>query len=192
MPGEVRHVALAESKHLRIRALAPDERVVGRNAAVVADAQDLADVVVELLRKQRLVAAVAPVVLDMVVHGQIDHAVGAEGRAPRHRPAGNPRVGLEDLLHVEQRVAVEPRASERASQHVTALLDVVEVHQPIRSKLRMHDDGLQRTGLDTRRRPARERHRSQRAAAHDAHLSFAALDRLIAGRRQRSAPPRAR
>ena len=181
MPGKVRHVALAISEHLRICTLVPDERVVGRNTAVVADAQNFADVVVELLRKQRLVATVATVVLDVVVHRQIDHAVGAEGRAPRHRSAGNPRVRLEDLLHVEQRITIEPRTSERTSRHVTALLDVVEVHEPVRSEQRMHDDGLQRTGLDARRRPARERHRSQRAAAHDAHLPLAALNRLVTG-----------
>jgi hypothetical protein len=100
----------------------------------------------KLKREQRLVAAVTAVVLDVIVDREIDHAVGAERRAPGHRPAGNPRVGLEDLPHIAQRIALEPCARERAPELVAALLDVVQIDEPVRGELRMHDYGLQRAG----------------------------------------------
>ena len=183
MPREVGHVALPVREDLRLCILAPDERVVCGNAAVIADAQHLADVVVELLREQRLAAAVLAVVLEVIVHREIDRAVGPEHRAARHRAARNPGVGDEQLLHVEQRIAVEPRARKRTREHaVRAFLHVVEVHEVVRRELRVHGDRPQRSGVDARRRPTRERRGCEHAAVHDPHVARFALDRLIAGR----------
>ena len=183
MPGEVRRVALPIREDLRIRILAPDERVVGRNTAVVADAQDLADVVVELLREQRLAPAVLPVVLEMIVHRQIDHAVGPERCAARHRPARNPGVELEYLLHLEKCCAVEPRACERARHHpIGGFLDVVQVHKAVRCELRVHDDRPQWAGVDARGGPACERLGREQPVTHDAHVSRVLLVGRIAAR----------
>ena len=117
MPGEVRHVAVPVRETPAVRILTSDERIVGRNAAIVADAQDLADVAVQVLREDRHARVVRGVVPDVIVERQIDHAVRPERSAARDRPALNPGVGLEDLLHVDERRAVEPRPCERERRH---------------------------------------------------------------------------
>ncbi len=157
---------------LRVRTCTPDEWVVGRNSAIVADSQNLADVIVEQLREERLVPAVLSVVLDVIVHRQIDHAVGPKDGAARHRPTRHPGVDFEYLLYIEERRALEPRPSERARQHVVGTyLDVVEVNEAVRSKLGVHDDRPERTRVDTRRWPTRERCSLEHAVTNDAHAA---------------------
>ncbi len=172
MPGEVGRVAVAVREDLRVRVVAADERVVGRNAAVVADAQDLADVAVQTLRGDphaRVVGRVVPVV---IVQRQVDHAVRTECGAACHRPALHPAVRFEDLLNLDQRRAVEPRACECEGGHrLGAILDVVQIHEAVRSELRMHDDRLQRRGVEARCGPTCKRLGHERAAAHQAHAA---------------------
>src|SRR6185295_8444122 len=105
--GQAVRIPMTVAEDLRERSRTPDERVVGRNAAVVTNAQDLAVVVVQGLRLHalavvlRTVAAVAIAVAD----GHIQRAVAPEQHAPWIRAVALPGVRYEDFLKVEQRVA---------------------------------------------------------------------------------------
>ena len=93
MEREALRIAVAVAPDLGLRARSADERIIRRNRAVGSDANDLADVVGEILR---LVART-----EVIAHGQEQIVVGALRDATAEVIAARKRTFLtEDRLHV--------------------------------------------------------------------------------------------
>ena len=109
---------------LGLRAGLADERIVRRHRAVVAQAQRLADVVVERLRLHAQAVVIRSVRTELlrvaadaiaIADRDVEVLVLAEEDAAGEIAAGLPRVGDEDLLHVAEHVALEEPARLPAS-----------------------------------------------------------------------------
>ncbi len=122
----------------------------------------------------------------VIVDRQIDHAVGPERRAAGERPALDPRVGDENLLHVLELRADQTCARERERRlRIGVALDVVQIHAAVGRELRMHDRGLKPARLEARDGPAAERLRRQHAVMDEAHAARELGDERIAVGRER-------
>ncbi len=139
MKGQAIAVAVAVGEDLRQRVVASDEGVVGRHAAVVADAQRLADVIVEGLRLEpqaRVIlgnAAQAVAIAD----GDVQCRVGAEQDPPGQVAAGFPGVGDKDFLDVLEAGAAQPTARDRQRIELAFLLAVTQINEPVACEVRM-------------------------------------------------------
>ncbi len=87
-------------EYLSIRPFLTDERIVLWDAAVVANAHDLAEVGRDVLRQHAHAALVGRKARVVIVERQIDHAVGPELGAARDRTADVPTVDDEDVVDV--------------------------------------------------------------------------------------------
>ena len=168
MPGEPLRVAVAVGVDLGFRVLAADERIVRGRSAVVAQAQNLADVAAEILREHSVARIVRNVAGVAVADRQIEHPVrpdlGAAGRSARA-----PRVGDENIRDVAERIAVEPAARERDRRvAAVALFHVREIEQTITFEVRVQDDRVQAARAQRIGGPAGNRVGIELAAAHDA------------------------
>ena len=190
MPSEPLRVAVAVGVDLGFRVRAADERIVGGRRAVVAQAQHLADVAVEILREHAVARVVGDVAGIAVADGQIEHTVGPDLGAARGR-ARAPRVGDEDFRDVLERRAVEAAARERDRRvAAVALFHVREVEQAVTLEVRMQHDRVQAARAQRIRGPARDRCRVELAAAHDAQVSGKLRHEKVGAARQKRQVPR--
>ena len=89
-----------------------------------------------------------------IADGEIELAIGTELRASGRR-TGTPGVGLEDLLDVRERLAVEARARRRDRRLRAARLHVRQIHEPVLRELRVqHDEFKLRVAIDASGHPA--------------------------------------
>ena len=123
-------VPVAEGVDLRPVAVAADERVVVRDAAVVQQADDLADGVPWILRPRAAGGRA-----ERPAHGHEQAAVGGEDDA---RGGGAPDpVRLKEIADVDQPVVGQPSPRQGHARALAGRLRVGQVHQPVLREPRM-------------------------------------------------------
>ena len=110
---------------------------------------------------------------------------------PKWTPPGVPVVGDEQVLHVDERLAVEAAARERRRPFLLLTLRVGQVDELVLRELRMDGD-FEQPALPDREHLGRPGHRLrvERAAADDPQLSRLLGDEHVAVRQEREAPRR--
>ena len=188
VPCEIRHVAMTVGVDLRVRVIVADERVVRGDSAVVPQAHHLADVAVELLRKNSHARVVGRKVRIVVVEREIDRAVRPECGAARYGSAHDPTVGDKNFPHVGEGRVLQASPRKRGSGHAVTALYVVEIDEAILGKLWMDEHRLQARRLQTGRRPTADGRTGKLAAAHDPHAVRKLGDQQSAVGQKRDVP----
>src|SRR5262249_14441370 len=152
-----------------------DKRIVFGNAAVVANPQHLADVIVQTLRLHPKAVVVRPIAAQPVpiADGHVERPIGTEHDASGEVSAGFPGVGNEDIANLAELPSIQTPARHTERDSAFALFWIREVHEMVFGKLRVHSDEMEIVGTGAgwggRRGPYRLR--IQYAVADDAQPS---------------------
>ena len=176
-------IAVAVRPDLGECALATDERVVGRHASVVVQAQHLAVVRGQILCRM----ALQILRIDLAIaDGDEEVAVAVERQArPVVAFALGPRLGFDDGLHAVQAVVFEAAADDgrRALRAVRVRLRVTQVDEAVLGEARMRDH-IEESALAARTDGGHTGHRrrQQLPVAYDAQPARTLGDEHVAAR----------
>ena len=115
MPRESVYIAMAIGIDFRFGARAPDKRIVGWNAAVVAEPQHFSSIVAKILREHSRALVIGGHKSVAIADREVHHAVGAERSTARQGTAGFPGIRHENLMDIGERHAVKTSARQRQS-----------------------------------------------------------------------------
>ncbi len=142
-----------------------------------------------MLRENPIRVIVGHVSRIAIADGEIELAIGTELRASGRR-TGTPGVGLEDLLDVRERLAVEARARRRDRRLRAARLHVRQIHEPVLRELRVQHDRVQAARGDRRVGPSGDRRRIEHSLADDAQGAGQLGHEHVGAARQKRQVPR--
>src|SRR6185369_14848202 len=175
MDRQSERIAVAERIDLRLVTRPADERIVRGHAAVVADAEDLADVRVRILRRGWIVPIAERHIQEAGSVPREARAVAAARWPESLRRSGSAviRIGDEDVLDVSQRRSAIPLRAKycgrRVARSFRARFRVGEIDQPVLREARMQRD------VEQTAEAGREhlRHRADRRRVEHAVLDLA-------------------
>src|SRR6185295_13270902 len=175
MERQPERIAMTERVDLRLVSRSADERVVRGHAAVIADAEDLADVRVRILRRGWIVAIAERDIQEAGSIPREARAVAAARRTESLRRSRSAviRIGDEDVFDVGQRRSAVPLRTEyrrrRVARSFWSWLRVGEIDQSVLCEARMQRD-IEQTAEASREHL---RHRSDRRRIENAVFDLA-------------------
>ena len=162
---------------------APGERIVERDAPVVVETQNLAEVARRILRIRHRCQPRASVIGKGDADGQVNLAVAAKHETRSRRP-GDHRVGDEDVTYLRHCFPIEAAAGQddRRGFLITGFFSVIgEVHPLVLDKARMQGNVVQtlQIPVGNRRHPG-NRGRVEHSVPHDPDSPGAFRDQHVA------------
>src|SRR5262245_53945086 len=184
-------VAVPVCEDLGLGVCTPDKGIVFGNAAVVANPQHLADVIIQILCLQPQTVVIRPIAAEPVpiTDGHLERPIGTEHDPSRKVSAGFPGVGNEDIANLAQRPSIQTSSRHTECDSAFATFWIREVHQMVLGKLGMHSDEMEIVGTWTGWR-CPHRLRIQYAIADDPQASYLLGYQHRLSVRQKSDTPR--